>query len=72
MAQFWNFEASPLRGVRRRVKAFRDCESGATAIEYGLIVALIFLGIVSALRAYSSSASGVYDDIGTAMDDAGS
>ncbi len=72
MAQFWNFEATPLRGARRRLKAFGDCESGATAIEYGLIVALIFLGIVSAIRSYSSSASGVYDDIGTAMDDAGS
>ena len=72
MAQFWNFEATPLRGARQRLKAFGDCESGATAIEYGLIVALIFLGIVSALRAYTSSASGVYDEIGTAMDDASS
>lgn len=45
------------------VDAFRHDEEGATAIEYGLIVALIFLAIVGAVRAFTNSASDMYDEI---------
>jgi pilus assembly protein Flp/PilA len=45
------------------VDAFRHDEEGATAIEYGLIVALIFLAIVGGVRAFTSSASDMYDEI---------
>lgn len=39
---------------------FRD-ESGATAIEYGLIISLIFLAIVTALTAFGNHSSGVFN-----------
>ena len=35
-------------------------ESGATAIEYGLICALIFLVILSAVTAFGETATGVF------------
>lgn len=36
-------------------------ESGATAIEYGLIISLIFLAIVTALTAFGNHSSGVFN-----------
>jgi pilus assembly protein Flp/PilA len=42
-------------------------ESGATAIEYGLIVALIFLVCVSAITAFSNSTKNMYNAISTAI-----
>ncbi|ESQ78621.1 Flp family type IVb pilin [Asticcacaulis sp. YBE204] len=40
-------------------KFFRD-QSGATAIEYGLIIALVFLGISTALFMWGDSVHGMY------------
>jgi pilus assembly protein Flp/PilA len=58
--------------LRRRlsgwVNDFREDESGATAIEYGLIVALIFLAIVASVRSFTNSASEMYGTIDAAMD----
>lgn len=54
----------PLGGLTRR---FADDEHGATSIEYGLIVALIFLAIVAAVKGYTNSASEMYSDIASAM-----
>ncbi len=45
------------------VADFRNDENGATAIEYSLIVALIFLVIVAAVTNYTNSTSEMYDDI---------
>jgi pilus assembly protein Flp/PilA len=36
---------------------------GATAIEYGLILAMIFLAIVTSVSAFSTSVSAMYDHI---------
>lgn len=47
-------------------------EDGATAIEYGLIAALIFLAIVTAVNSYSDSASDMYNRLSSAIDAAGS
>jgi len=44
-------------------RSFRNDESGATAIEYGLLVALLFLAIVAGVKGYTQSASGMYDRI---------
>ena len=41
-------------------RLLRD-ERGATAIEYGLIIALIFLVILSALTAFGATGSGVFN-----------
>jgi len=57
-------------GVRRRARRFWRDERGATAIEYTLIVGLIFLAVVGAIRAYTNTTDGMYDDINTTLSDA--
>jgi pilus assembly protein Flp/PilA len=42
-------------------------ESGATAIEYGLIVALIFVAIIGAIRTYADNTSTMYVTITSAL-----
>ncbi|MEZ5892866.1 MAG: Flp family type IVb pilin [Parvularculaceae bacterium] len=53
--------------TRRRIanvtKRFAADENGATAIEYSLLIALIFLAIVTAIRNYTVSASEMYNTI---------
>ena len=51
-------------------KRFLADESGATAIEYGLIAGLIFLAIVSAIHYYTESIGEMYGKIDTAVTDA--
>ena len=51
--------------MRRFLSRFRNDERGATALEYGLILALIFLVILSALTAFGATGSGIFN---TAMD----
>ena len=54
---------------------FAKNDSGATAIEYGLIAGLIAVGIIAALTAFGSGLSGMFNNIqnraGGAMDNAG-
>jgi pilus assembly protein Flp/PilA len=45
------------------LKRFHDDESGATAIEYGLIAALIALAIVAAAGFLGDALVGVFEDI---------
>lgn len=51
--------------MKRFLSRFRSDERGATALEYGLIIALIFLVILSALTAFGATGSGIFN---TAMD----
>jgi pilus assembly protein Flp/PilA len=51
--------------LRRFLARFRHDESGATAIEYGMILALMFLVILGALQAFGDTGSGIFN---TAMD----
>ena len=44
------------------IRRFLADESGATAIEYGLIVGLISLAIVSALSATGTSVGDIWND----------
>lgn len=44
-------------------KRFLDDESGATAIEYALIAALIAIGIVAGATAFSTSVNGLFADV---------
>jgi len=46
---------------------WRD-ESGATAIEYGLIVALIFLAIVSSVTTFGNKTDAMYKFIADTID----
>ena len=52
------------------LKRFIKDESGATAIEYGLIAALIAVGIIVAAGILGDNLSTLFTDIGTALGDA--
>jgi pilus assembly protein Flp/PilA len=45
----------------RFLTRFRDDDSGATAIEYGLIIALIFLAILGSLTAFGDATSDLFE-----------
>lgn len=45
-------------------------DSGATAIEYGLICALIFLVIIAAVSAFANKSTAMYDYISTTISNA--
>ena len=71
----WRLSDAAGRCAARRVVArlpvtlgrlCRD-ESGATAIEYGLIVACIFLAIVGGLSAFATNENVMYTKISTAV-----
>jgi len=49
------------------VIAFLRSESGATAVEYGLIVVLIFLAIVTAVSLFASNATAMFNLISSKM-----
>jgi pilus assembly protein Flp/PilA len=46
---------------------FARDERGATAIEYGLIVSLIFLAITAAVNGYTEETKNLYSDIQSAL-----
>jgi pilus assembly protein Flp/PilA len=50
------------------VAKFINDESGATAIEYGLIAALIAVGIIAAATALGGSLSGLFNNISNRLD----
>lgn len=52
------------------VTRFLKDESGATAIEYGLIAALIAVVLVGALTAVGDSLTGAFETISTAVGEA--
>ena len=49
------------------IHRFLKDDSGATAIEYGLIVAMIFLVIVGAVSLFASKASATFDTVSAAV-----
>lgn len=53
--------------VRQLLKSFVANENGATAVEYGLIVALIFLAIVGAVQSAGGAVGAVYVVIAAAI-----
>ena len=52
------------------VARFANDESGATAIEYGLIAALIAVGIIAAATSLGTSLSGIFTRIAGHLDTA--
>jgi len=50
---------------------FMKDESGATAIEYGLIAALISVALITGATALGSQLDATFDDLSTKLDDAG-
>lgn len=51
-------------------KRFLKDESGATAIEYGLIASLVFLGCVTAFFSFGDSATAMFNHINDTIADA--
>ena len=49
------------------LKRFLKDESGATAIEYGLIAALVSVVIITALGVVGDNLTSTFDSIGTAL-----
>lgn len=56
--------------MKNLVKSFVTDESGATAIEYGLIAALIAVGIIGAAKSLGNQVSGTFNNVATAMKNA--
>jgi pilus assembly protein Flp/PilA len=55
-----------------RIKNFFKDESGASAVEYGLLVALIAVVIVGAVTTLGSNLSTKFDSVATTIQNAGS
>lgn len=53
--------------VRRNLRTLRADQRGATAIEYGLIVALIVVAMIGGLTMLGGGTSGMWTKINTAM-----
>lgn len=52
------------------IRSFVRDESGATAIEYGLIAALVSVAAITALQAMGSSLDQMFTKISSTLDDA--
>ncbi len=50
-------------------KLFRD-DAGATAVEYGLILALIVLAMLTALQSFASGSIAMWDNVSSKTADA--
>ena len=57
--------------MQNLVTRFVQDESGATAIEYGLIAALISVGIITALTLLGDELEATFNDITTGLESAG-
>ena len=49
------------------LKQFVKCESGATAIEYGLIAALIGVSIITVVQTVGSEVKATFTDVQTGL-----
>ncbi|VAW00836.1 hypothetical protein MNBD_ALPHA06-2002 [hydrothermal vent metagenome] len=58
--------------LKNQLSRFLVCEKGATAIEYGLIMALVFLVILGAVTNFSQVATDKMQTASDAIADAGS
>ena len=56
-----------MQRISNFARAFAKNESGATAIEYGLICSLIFLVIIASVTAVAGSTTSMYAVISAAM-----
>jgi pilus assembly protein Flp/PilA len=54
----------------KTLKTFVKDESGATAIEYGLIAALVAVGLIAALTALGTSLQNIFNTVSTTLDTA--
>lgn len=50
-------------------KLFRDCR-GATAVEYGLILALVVLALMASLLGMAGTSTGIWNNVATQVKEA--
>ena len=53
--------------LNKLLKAILEDRSGATAVEYGLIVALIVIAMIAALNTFANETISMWDRVSTAM-----
>lgn len=53
--------------MKNLITRFKNDESGATAIEYGLIAALIAVAIIAGVRAIGTSLSTTFSEVNSAL-----
>jgi pilus assembly protein Flp/PilA len=53
--------------IQLRVEEIRDRETGATAVEYALMVGLIAVGIITAVAALRDKVSSTFNNVNNAM-----
>jgi len=51
-------------------RRFLDDEGGATAIEYGLIIAMIFLTVIGAIQLFANNSTGAFNGAMATIGDA--
>lgn len=56
--------------LKTTLRAFYSDESGAAAIEYGLLLALLALALVGAITTLGESTSGSFESFTEALDEA--
>jgi pilus assembly protein Flp/PilA len=54
-----------MKEFRAELRRFAGDESGATAIEYGLIAALVAVGAIVAMTSFGGSLSGMFNTVST-------
>ncbi|MEM8771966.1 MAG: Flp family type IVb pilin [Pseudomonadota bacterium] len=54
--------------MKALIQRFKADEDGATAIEYGLIAALIAVAIIAAVRTLGTTLSGTFDGVNTELE----
>ncbi|MHA1598563.1 MAG: Flp family type IVb pilin [Alphaproteobacteria bacterium] len=53
--------------MKTMIQKFLNDDSGATAIEYGLIAALVSVAAIAALTAMGTSLKGMFESVSTAL-----
>ena len=61
-----------MQSMFKMINAFAKDKSGATAIEYGLIAALVAVGLIAALTALGASLSKIFTHVSTTLNTASS
>ena len=56
-----------MQGLKSLPGRLLRCHRAATAVEYGLILALIVLAIIAALIALADATSGMWNNVSTAV-----
>jgi pilus assembly protein Flp/PilA len=59
-----------MKELRARLCDFVSDEAGATAIEYGMIAALIAVGAIAAMTTFGGSLSGMFNTVSDKTGDA--